>query len=149
MGALATETENQILYANFLHLGFCLSVVQGMYLDYKHSLVTFWYQDQAGVTAEWSIGWAAGMTEHSSEDALQRWQRDFPEQRHKLHGTQRMKRFKDRRMCLSQTGIWTPKLMSLLQHHQNSNSYCIWKGKGSLEENFPSSPGRASLSSRV
>lgn len=52
MGALATETEDQILYANFLLLGFSLSVIQGMYLDYKHSLVKFWYLDQAGVTAE-------------------------------------------------------------------------------------------------
>lgn len=52
MGAIATEAEDHILHASFVHLGLCLSAVQGMYLDYKHSSVTFWYLDQAGVTTE-------------------------------------------------------------------------------------------------
>lgn len=51
-----------------------------------------------------SIWWVAGMAEHSSEDALQCWQRGF-QSRHQLHGTQRMKRFSDGRMYLPPAGI--------------------------------------------
>lgn len=43
--------------------------------------------------------------------------------------------WRDSRMYFSPTGIWTCKLRSLFQPHQNSNSYCIWKQKGSEEEN--------------